>query len=137
MNTIKNRLILSLIDTHLTTLMGQAMFILKSAPDSVHDDIGSYGYDNHGCFRASDAEGRFFGLISSKWATKSMKPWSPIGSLCLKDVFLGIRYSNLLLSCILQQKILFNRQIMSRQNGKATTFPMWHPRQLKYQALRS
>ena len=32
----------------------------------VQDDMGSYGNDNHGCFKASEAEGRFFGFISSR-----------------------------------------------------------------------
>lgn len=33
---------------------------------TIQDEIGSYGYDNHGCFKASEADGRFFGFTSRR-----------------------------------------------------------------------
>lgn len=73
-------------------------FSLRRITVASHDDMGSYGKDSQGCFRASDALGRFSGLTSRRWETKSTKPWSPIGNRCLRELLFGMRYSSLLLS---------------------------------------
>jgi hypothetical protein len=40
----------------------------------LHEDIGSYGKESHGCFNASEALGRFFGFTSRRYITNSMNP---------------------------------------------------------------
>lgn len=67
--------------------------------DSYHEEIGSYGNDNQGCFRASRALGRNAGFWFRRYPTNSTNPWSPIGNRCVNDVFFGTRYSSWSESC--------------------------------------
>lgn len=70
------------------------------------EELTLYEWESQGCCSASLAVGRLFGLISSKYFKKSMKPESEICRWCSNDDSSGTIYSSWFVSCCMIRVIV-------------------------------